>query len=670
MTTLFTGDLAIIGFNFDNPDELKFVLLEDISSGTQINFTDKGWQTNNNFRSSEGIYIWTADQDYQAGTVIQTLTSGVAFSSSGDQIIAYQEDEDSNPRLIYALNSEGNQTWQNDATSSNTSALPDGLIEGETAIALAEIDNAVYDGKTTGTKTELLTEISNPTNWSGSNSQRQNFEQIPTFTIINNPPQVNIIDRQFHIKTATELTITGINITPLEASYQNITVTLQVNQGSLSVNTGIEQGLSADNVLNNQTSDVTIIGNLSTLNTTLSNPLGLIYSSNQSFNGVDNLTININQENSTSSIALNVISHATQGQDLLIGDASNNYLHGGDGDDEIQGKIGSDRLIGGTGDDTLIGGIGNDVYIVDSEGDLVTENPAEGIDQVVSSVNWELSDYVENLTLKDTQNLNGIGNNLDNRLIGNEGNNVLNGQEANDLLNGKGGNDTLIGGLGDDTYVLESNDDILLEEENQGIDRVIASISWQLGSNIENLTLKGNDPLNGIGNSQNNRIVGNAGNNSLDGAQGNDILAGKDGEDQLIGGTGNDTLRGDSGEDTLIGVNPNDALAGNSEIDQLIGGIDRDIFVLGDENQAYYQDDVSDNQGQGDYALIRDFEPGVDIIQLHGSFEDYLLAASPFRAINGQGIFGNRDGQMELIGVVKDTFDLNLSGDYFSLVTN
>lgn len=74
--------------------------------------------------------------------------------------------------ILYALNSQENN-WQSDATNSNTSALPPGLLEGETAIALNEIDNAIYTGITSGSRMELLSAISDRTNWTGSNSTRQ-----------------------------------------------------------------------------------------------------------------------------------------------------------------------------------------------------------------------------------------------------------------------------------------------------------------------------------------------------------------------------------------------------------------------------------------------------------------------------------------------------------------
>ena len=164
LAQLQPGDIAIIGFNFDNPDELGFVALVDIPNGTEIKFTDNGWLAAGGFRPGEGTHTWTAPSIVTAGSVVNITTSGPAFSTDGDQIIAYQGTEAS-PTLIYALNSEGAGVWQAEATSAQTSALPTGLNNGLTAIALNEVDNGYYSGTTSGTKAELLAAISNPTNW-------------------------------------------------------------------------------------------------------------------------------------------------------------------------------------------------------------------------------------------------------------------------------------------------------------------------------------------------------------------------------------------------------------------------------------------------------------------------------------------------------------------------
>ena len=196
-TVLSAGDIAIIGFNFDNPDEFAFVALVDIEAGTEIKFTDNGWLNTNTFRSTEGTFSWVAPASVSAGTVINPAVSGVLLSASGDQIIAYQGGE-TDPTFIYAVNSEGAGVWQSDATSSNTSALPTGLVNGETAVALSEIDNATYVGPTSDTKAALLAAISDKDNWTGSNSTRQIMPDT-AFNVTDNTDHANIVINEIRI---------------------------------------------------------------------------------------------------------------------------------------------------------------------------------------------------------------------------------------------------------------------------------------------------------------------------------------------------------------------------------------------------------------------------------------------------------------------------------------
>lgn len=212
-TTLSAGDIGIVGFNYDNPDEFAFVALTDIGSGTEINFTDNGWKSNNAFRSNEGTFTWTASQDYATGSIINPNVSSVAFSASGDQILAYQG-ADTNPTFVYALNSEGSG-WQSDATSSNTSALPLGLTDGTSAIALSEIDNSIYTGITSGTKAELQAAIGDPANWTGSNSSRQTIPST-SFTVTDagggGTGSIEIFINEIHYDNSSTDTNEGIEV--------------------------------------------------------------------------------------------------------------------------------------------------------------------------------------------------------------------------------------------------------------------------------------------------------------------------------------------------------------------------------------------------------------------------------------------------------------------------
>jgi Ca2+-binding RTX toxin-like protein len=230
----------------------------------------------------------------------------------------------------------------------------------------------------------------------------------------------------------------------------------------------------------------------------------------------------IGSDSVANNTATSSTTHATQsavtgvaGDDILTGDAGANY---------IDGLSGADTMTGRTGDDT---------YVVDNIGDAVVELPGGGYDTVQSSVNYSLSNDVENLVLTGTGNLNGTGNAQQNRLLGNAGNNRLDGGADADML---------LGGAGNDTYVVDNQLDSVLEKAGEGIDAIEASVSWTLSANVENLTLTGNSNINGTGNELANIITGNAADNILDGQQG---------ADALIGGLGNDTYYVDNVGDSV-----------------------------------------------------------------------------------------------------------------------
>jgi Ca2+-binding RTX toxin-like protein len=193
------------------------------------------------------------------------------------------------------------------------------------------------------------------------------------------------------------------------------------------------------------------------------------------------------------------------------------------------------------------------------------------------------------------------------------------------------------------------------------------------GNNSNNLLYGtyGNDRIYGL--DGNDTIYAFGGNDRLFGGGGNDYLVGSTGNDYLVGGTGNDRLNGDAGSDTLIGVDPNSLKAGKGEIDTLgditygfIYGADR--FVLGDANQVYYNDGNANSNGTGDYALITGFARDRDKIQLKGRSSDYSLGTAPYGTSSGTAIYWNGDGKPELIGIVSQQYNLNLSSDYFSYV--
>ncbi|HMW18189.1 MAG TPA: Ig-like domain-containing protein [Accumulibacter sp.] len=135
------------------------------------------------------------------------------------------------------------------------------------------------------------------------------------------------------------------------------------------------------------------------------------------------------------------------------GDGAANVLIGNTGRNVIRGFGGNDTLDGGSNADVLYGGQGDDRYVVDDAGDQVVELASEGYDSVVSTASFVLPDFVEDLTLAGSANLDATGNTADNHLAGNAGDNTLSGGSGNDVLDGAAGNDVLFGGVGNERYV-------------------------------------------------------------------------------------------------------------------------------------------------------------------------------------------------------------------------
>ncbi|WP_197480153.1 cadherin-like domain-containing protein, partial [Anabaena sp. 4-3] len=353
------------------------------------------------------------------------------------------------------------------------------------------------------------------------------------------------------------------------------------------------------------------------------------YTPNQNYSGTDSFTYSISDGqggNNTATVYLtinNVIT-GTSASETLNGTASNDIIDGLDGNDKLYGKLGNDTLRGGTGNDWLdggtgademIGGSGNDIYFVDDSGDTIVEEANGGTDAVISTISWELGNHLENLTLTGSNTINGTGNSGNNVLIGNSAANVLSGGSGNDWLVGGAGNDSLlggtdndtlyggtgndslnggagademIGGSGNDTYYVDDSGDAIIEDANGGTDTVSVNFSWELGNYLENLTLTGNNAINGTGNDGNNVLIGNSAANVLSGNNGNDWLSGLGGNDRLLGDNGNDTLHGNDGDDTLIGGRGSDSLTGGAGKDsfQLSRPVGSDFDTITDFNVA------------------------------------------------------------------------------------
>lgn len=163
------------------------------------------------------------------------------------------------------------------------------------------------------------------------------------------------------------------------------------------------------------------------------------------------------------------------------------------------------------------------------------------------------------------------------------------GGDGDDLLSGNQADNRLEGGLGWDTLSGKGGDDLLYGQ-------------------------KGRDML-----------LGGGGDDNLLAGVGKDTLKGGLGEDRLFGSSGDDTLRGGGSDDDLFGGRNDDRLIGGSGADQLTGGLGADVF----EFRA-----VEHSPHAGAWDTIRDFERGLDRIDLDP------LSATPFVFVGTSGFSG------------------------------
>lgn len=296
-----------------------------------------------------------------------------------------------------------------------------------------------------------------------------------------------------------------------------------------------------------------------------------------------------------------------------------------------------------------------DIFVRDYSPIAVDEG---GVDTVQSSTNYVLPEYVENLTLTGTGNINGTGNDLGNTIIGNSVNNTLMGDAGDDILIGGTGNDLIIGGRGSDTVYFnlgDGNDTI----DNQSDDTSTTTdvLVFGQGITLSDLTFirYSNSPdstmlINGTTDS----IVAKNyfsqpqyyNNIELKFADGTVITY-----QQLLhigfvrqGDDTNNTFYGFLGDDTLIGGLGDDTLAGGFATDSYKLGLGNDtvIYRYNQDGGDYVFEDLT-NQEINDGA-----DDGVDTYKIFNTPINSLGQAIRF------GIEANTESYPNLVMTIGD----------------
>jgi len=300
----------------------------------------------------------------------------------------------------------------------------------------------------------------------------------------------------------------------------------------------------------------------------------------------------------------NIIGTNSINGDTIIGDITNNYIQGLDGDDLLKGSAGldtldggagNDTLMGGTDSDTLIGGIGdhdivdfselsNNGVVVDLADSFAT---GDGNDVLQGIEDIRGSDFVDTLGGDDNTNTlyAGVG---DDTLSGRAGDDVLYGEAGDDTLRGDAGADSLYGGdaLGNDSGSDTADYATVVNVTNSGITADLSLSTEQVSEDGYGFS----DTLYGIEN-----VSGTIYDDMIKGSDDTsevNILSGNSGDDSFVFSDGKDSIRGGVGSDTIDYSSLTNTQEQGLELDFDVLGVQKTITKT--TESATYEDLVED----------------------------------------------------------------------------
>ncbi len=158
------------------------------------------------------------------------------------------------------------------------------------------------------------------------------------------------------------------------------------------------------------------------------------------------------------------------------------------------------------------------------------------------------------------------------------------------------------------------------------------------------------------------------------------------GSDYTLGVSDSQIVYTRDGNDSIVTYNPGVNNDGQQKIDIWIS--DQEVpllevqqpkprrdwqnrFILGDWQQPYYVDSQASNLGLNKFATIIDFDPNRDIIQLHGSPENYFVEEMSVGDNElGTAIFWQEVTRSDLVAFLPRVFDVDIEDDLFQFEGN
>jgi hypothetical protein len=235
-TILSPGDVVVVYYKFKTSDEIQLLFRREIQAGTIFYITDAGYMpVTNQLKKGEGYLKFVASQTYNAGqSIIYPTEPGFTkvgvdgfygLNQTGDQITIYQGSFES-PQFIFSLNISSDDWLSNDAVANTNSGLPQGLIDGITALRMSNYPVGVIQCPTS-TKLADINYFTSSTNWSQSNNESLITYSNCDFSTLSQANEPPISIHELFIDDVRKSTIISIEIYDLHGKKVYVCNTLE-----------------------------------------------------------------------------------------------------------------------------------------------------------------------------------------------------------------------------------------------------------------------------------------------------------------------------------------------------------------------------------------------------------------------------------------------------------
>lgn len=179
------GSIAFMGLQTTPNSVFAIIVIDPISPGTTIRFTDNAWD-GNNLLNNESVMSWTSPGNtLNTGSIIRFTDNGSANAqvtgggsasgklanlSSGDQILAFTGNVDS-PSFIAAISTKNFLSECSSEVGDTATCLPAPLVIGQNAIAFTQSDDVFFNNgffsstNFIGTAVEMRLAVCNVNYW-------------------------------------------------------------------------------------------------------------------------------------------------------------------------------------------------------------------------------------------------------------------------------------------------------------------------------------------------------------------------------------------------------------------------------------------------------------------------------------------------------------------------